>query len=148
MRNVTGQVDETRMKPASRGSPELWRVGSGRVRRISKPRGSGRVGSGQEVFKISRVGSGRVRRFSNLADRVGSGQDVSKFSRVGSGQDVLKISRVGSGRVSTRPARFDPTREKPCSFVACLSHLAIDHKFLWTRSTNRADHACTKREEP
>ena len=31
---------------------------AGRVKRVSKSRGSGRVGSGLEVFKISRVGSG------------------------------------------------------------------------------------------
>ena len=86
MRNDTGQVDLTRMKPASRGSPELWRVGPGRVRRISKFCGSGRVGSGG---------------FQNLAGRVGSGQDVSKFSRVGSGR--VKTSRTShvSGRYNS-----------------------------------------------
>ena len=79
------------MKLASRGSPGLWRVGSGRVRRISKSRGSGPVGSGG--FSKSR-GSGRVGTggFQNLAGRVGSRQDVLNCSRVGSG-------RVGSGRV-------------------------------------------------
>ena len=109
MRNVTGQVDLTRMKPASRGSPGLWPVGSGRVRRISKSRGSGRVGSGQvwsgrvgsgrvgsgrvgsvqEVFKMSRVGS----------DRVGSRRLEILAGRVGSGQDLLK-NAFGSGRIS------------------------------------------------
>ena len=129
MRNVTGQVDLTRMKPAHRGSPELWRVGSGRV-------GSGRVGSG--VFQISRVGSSQAktcrnsrgsgrdgsRRLEILAGRVGSGQDVSKFSpvgsgpvrsrrleilagRIGSGQEVSKLSRVGSGQL-TRPDPLQP----------------------------------------
>ena len=66
-----------------------------RVTRIA----AGRVGSGQGDFKISRVGSGRV--------------ETSRKSR-GSG-------RVGSRRLGnlagdpTRPARFDPTREKPCN---------------------------------
>ena len=87
------------MKPASRGSPGLWPVGSGRVRRISKSRGSGRVGSGrvgsgrvgsvQEVFKMSRVGS----------DRVGSRRLEILAGRVGSGQDLLKNAH-GSGRIS------------------------------------------------
>ena len=126
MGNVTDQVDLTRMKPASRGSPGLWRVGSGRVRRISKSRGSGRVGSGgfhnpagrvgsgQEIFKISRVGSGWVKtcRNSRGSDRVGSGQDVSKFSRVGSGQ----LTQLDP----TRPTRYDPTREKPLFFCVGL----------------------------
>ena len=79
-----GQVDLTRMKPASRGSPELWRVGSGRVRRISKPRGLGRVGSGG---------------FQNLAGRAGSGQDVSKFSWVGSGRVGSRRLEILTGRV-------------------------------------------------
>ena len=108
---------------------------------------SGRVGSGQERFKTSR--SGRVRRFSksrgsgqvgsggfqNLAGRVRSGQEVFKISRVGSGRVItsrnprgsgrvasrrLEFSPVGSGQLarpdSTRPARCDPTRAKPCFF--------------------------------
>ena len=37
-----------------------------------------RVGSGQEVSRISRVGSSRVERFSNLAGRVMSGQEFFK----------------------------------------------------------------------
>ena len=104
MRNVTGQVDLTHMKPAYRGSPGLWRVGSGRVRRISKYRGSGRVGSGGFQNFAGRVGSGRVKTPRNArgSGRVGSGQGVSKFSRIGSGQ-------------LTGPDP-DPTREKPCIF--------------------------------
>ena len=66
------------------------RVGSYRVRRFSKSRGSGRV---------------RSRRLEILVGRVGSGQDVSKLSRVGSGQLTPPDH--------TRLARFDPTREKP-----------------------------------
>ena len=67
------------------------RVGSGR-----------RIGSGQEIFKISRVGSGRVRRFSKSRGlgRVGSGGFQNLPGRVGSGQEVFK-SR-GSGRVGSR----------------------------------------------
>ena len=103
-----GQVDLISMKPASRGSLELWRVRSGRVRRISKPRRSGRVGSGGFQNLAGRVGSGRVGSGRVGSGRVGSG-------RVGSGQDVSKFSRVGSGQLTrpdpTRPAKFDPTRE-------------------------------------
>ena len=82
-----------------------------RVTWCSKCHGSGRIGSGQEVFKISDgsgrvgsrgfqiswVGSGRVKTFSNLTGRVGSGQEVMKISRVGSGHDSREAghSRVG-----------------------------------------------------
>ena len=55
----------------------------------------GRVGSGQEVFKISRIGSGRVKRYSNIADRVRSGLRVVRISQAGSGQDFFKS--YGSG---------------------------------------------------
>ena len=51
--------------------------------------GSGRVGSGQAVFKILRVGSGPVKRISNLAGRVRSGQ-------VGSRGDEKLTGRVRS----------------------------------------------------
>ena len=86
---------------------------------------TGRIGKGLKDFKTSRVGSGRVRRFSTIS-RVGSGR-VRRFSKsrgsVGSGR--VKTSRnsrgsgrVGSGRVGrTRPAGFDPTREKPWYFA-------------------------------
>ena len=46
--------------------------------------GSGRVGSGPEIFKISRIRSGRVKRLVNAVGRVGSGQEASRISRVGS----------------------------------------------------------------
>ena len=61
--------------------------GPGRVRSGGFQNLAGRVGSGQEGFKISRIGSGRVKRFSKSrgSGRVGSGQDVSKVSRVESG---------------------------------------------------------------
>ena len=58
---------------------------AGRVRGVSKCRGSGRVGS--MCFKISRVGSGQELLKSCGSGRVGSGRDVSKYSRVGSGHD-------------------------------------------------------------
>ena len=60
---------------------------------------AGRVGSGQEVFKILRVRSGPVVRCCTIARRVGSGRVGSGgfgISRVGSG-------RVGSGRVGSGP---------------------------------------------
>ena len=68
---------------ASRGSPGLWRVGSGRVRRFSN--------------LADRVG---LRRLEILAGRVGSGQDVSKSSRVGSGRVNTSRNSHGPGRVS------------------------------------------------
>ena len=150
-------------------SPELWRVGSGRVRRISNPRGSGRVGSGgfqnlggrdgsgEEAFKISRVGSGRVktsrnsrgsgrvgsRRLEILTCRVGSGQDVSKFSRVGSGRVKTSRNSHGSGRLGrvsrldpTRPARFDPTREKPCFFFSGFAEIRVRISFRCRHPTS------------
>ena len=91
-----GQVDLTRMKRAPCGSPGLWRVGSGRVRRISKSRGSGRVGSGQEDFKFPRVGTGRVRSF-----RKSRGSGWVGTSRVKTSRNSCGSGRVGSGRVKT-----------------------------------------------
>ena len=60
----------------------------GRIRRVSKCRGSSQVGSGQETFEMSRVGSSRVNTLSILAGRVGSGR-VKRFqiSPVESGHD-------------------------------------------------------------
>ena len=68
------------------------RVGSGRVRKLPKSRGSGRakrlsklagrVRSGQEFFQISRVGSGRVEFFFNLTGQVGSRGDEKLTGRV------------------------------------------------------------------
>ena len=134
MRNVTGQVDLTRTKPASISRVTrivAGRVGSGQEHFKTSRVGSGRVGSGgfqnlagrvvsgQEVFRISRVGSGRVRSFSKSrgSGRVGSRRLEILAGRVGSGQDVSKFSRVGSSQLTrpepTRSARFDPTREKP-----------------------------------
>ena len=102
--HLTGPVDPTRIKPAPHGSLIVCLVGSGRVKRLSKYRGSGQEafkshGSGRvgpKVFNISRVGSGRVRGLQFLAGGVRSGQDMSKFSGVG--------SDIGSA---------DPTRPDP-----------------------------------
>ena len=72
---------------------------AGRIKGVSKSRGSGRVGSLR--FITSRVGSGQEVSKSRRSGRVGSvGFKIS--GRVGSGRVVskgLKISRVGSGRV-------------------------------------------------
>ena len=102
----------------------FWRVMTrpgGRVRRVRKCRGpgrinsgsagnvtgwvgrvnkfsifAGRVGSDQDLFKSD--GSGRVKRFSNITGRVESGHDVFKMSRVGSDHDPsdTRHSNVGS----------------------------------------------------
>ena len=62
------------------------RVVAGRV-------GSCRVGSSQDVFKISQVG-------------VGVGQDIDNKPRVGSGPDPTRSDPI-------RPVRFDLTRQQP-----------------------------------
>ena len=80
---------------------------AGRVKGVSKSRGSDRVGSLR--FKISRVGSGRFKRFpkSRGSGRVGSGQEASKSRGSGRvGSRGFKISRVGSVRVK----RFSKSR--------------------------------------
>ena len=70
---------------------------------IPPPVGSGRVGSGQELFEIQRVGLGRV----------GSGWVRVGTSRFGPGKP-FQISRVGPGHLDPiRPARSDPNRYKP-----------------------------------
>ena len=70
---VTGPVDLTRVKPVSHGSIGMCRVAPGRVNSFSNI--TGRVGSGQEVFKISRVRSGRVKTSKKLR---GSGRVTLK----------------------------------------------------------------------
>ena len=86
----------------------MLRAGSGWVRKCFLNL-TGRVGSGQEVFKSrgsglvlksygsGRVGSGQVKNSSNFTGRVRSGQEVMKSSRVGSGHDPRETghSRVG-----------------------------------------------------
>ena len=73
---------------------------SGRVKRSSKSRGSGRVES--TYLQIWRVGSGRVvfdptREKPCLFPGLFAGHDPTRYS----GQKVFKISRVGSGRVGS-----------------------------------------------
>ena len=78
------------------------------------------------MFEIPRGVSCRVNMFSNIAGRVGSGQQIFKSrgsgcrvglrglsknlaGQVGSGQDIyINIFRL---RETTRPVRFDLTRE-------------------------------------
>ena len=69
-----GSADPTRMKLAPHGSFGVWRVGSDRVNKLSNL--AGRVGSGQEASKSH--GSGRVgsRRLENFAGRVGSADRI------------------------------------------------------------------------
>ena len=82
------------------------RVGSSRV-------GSGRVRSGG--FQSPWIGSGRVRRFSNLADRIGSGQELFETLRVGSVRVRSKhLKSLADPIRPTQPMRFDPAREEPC----------------------------------
>ena len=51
---------------------------SGRVRKVSKSLGSGRVGLGGVQNINGRVGSGRVRSGRVGSGRVGSGEEISK----------------------------------------------------------------------
>ena len=70
---------------------------AGRVRRVSKSRESGRVGSRQLKLFAGLVGSGQEVLKFNGSGRIGSrGFEVS---RVGSGQEVFEMSRDGSDRV-------------------------------------------------
>ena len=104
------------------------RAGSGQE--IFKSHGTGRVGSGQEVFKThgtGRVGSGQ--EVSNLTGQDGSGRVGSggfqisrdRTGRVGSGS--FQISRDGTGRVgsgqevfkSRGSGRITPTPSDPCN---------------------------------
>ena len=83
---------------------------AGRIKGVSKSRGSGRVGSSR--YKISRVGSGRVKRFSKSRGSGRVGSKCFKISRVGSGR-VKRFSKSrGSGRVMTREIRVT-SRVKP-----------------------------------
>ena len=54
------------------GFSQVMTRSAGRIKRVSKSRGSGRVGSGQEVFRISRVGSGHDPRDTGHV----AGQDI------------------------------------------------------------------------
>ena len=79
----------------------ISRVGSVRVKKSSKSRGSGRVGSGRvgpRGFKISRVGSGRVKRFSKSQ---GAGRVMTREVRVTRGSSEHD-PRVVFGRTAGR----------------------------------------------
>ena len=104
--------------PTRESGQEVLRISwvESRVRKCSKTRGSGQVGSGsvqnlsragsrafqvrgrwgQECFKSH--GSSRVNNFSDFTGRVRSAPEVMKSSRVGSGNDPRETghSRVGS----------------------------------------------------
>ena len=85
---------------------KISRFGSDRVKRFSNI--TGRVGLRQEFLEygvLGWVGSGRV----------GSGQAVSKISRVGSGQvKTIFADRDGSADPTrSNPIRSDPTRPDP-----------------------------------
>ena len=69
----------------------MLRVGSGRIRRCSKCHGSGRVGSGQAIFKFHGSARGGSRGF--------------QISRVGSGRFMRCFKCHGSGRIMTREIR-------------------------------------------
>ena len=101
MRYITGPVDP---KPAPHGSLGVWRVGSGSANRLSKSRGSGRVGSGGFQYLTGRVRSGEEILQSRGSGRVGSRRLEFLAGRVGSADPT--------GPDPTRPARFDLTREK------------------------------------
>ena len=81
---------------SSRPDPHETRIS--RVTRIV----AGRVGSGQEDFKISRVGSGRVRRLSKSRGpgRIGSRHFEILAGRVGSVRVKTSRNSRGSGRDS------------------------------------------------
>ena len=105
---MTRPADRFKRVSKSRGSGrvgslrfKISRVGSGPVKRFSKSRGSGRVGS--RGFKISRVGSGRV----------GSGQEVFKISRVGSGHDPQDTGHFAGQAIMTRELFWTDLRVKP-----------------------------------
>ena len=87
------------------------RVGSRRVKRLSKSCGSGQVES--RDFKISRVGSCRINRFQSLAVRVGSGQEVVKISRVGSGHDLRDTKHFAGQAIMTRELFWADPGVKP-----------------------------------
>ena len=125
MKNVTGQVGLTRCKPASRGSPGLWLIGSGKVRRISKYVGLDRGRRGRfQIFagrvRSGRVVSGQVGSCRIVSGRVGSGRVGSGrvgSGRVGSGR--VGSGRVGSGRVGS--GRVDPAVRLSSSHTSSTS---------------------------
>ena len=99
---------------------KISRVGSGRVGSRSFLNLAGRVGSGRVAsrgFKISRVGSGRVKRFQNLVGRVGSGQEVFQISRVGSGHDPRDTGHFAGQAKMTRELFWANPRVKPADLA-------------------------------
>ena len=125
--DILGKVRGTKDQPTDRGiyalTRDVWALTHEKCHGSSRPDPhetrisrvtrivAGRVGSGQENFKISRVGSGRVGRFSKSrgSGRVGSRRLKILAGRIGSGQDGSKFSRVGSGQM----IRPDPIRPDP-----------------------------------
>ena len=110
------------------------RVGSGNY--VLKYHGPGQVGS--RVFKISRVGSDRVNRASKSrgSGRVGSGRVGSrgfKISRVESGRVKSFLKSRGSGRVMTRELFLGDSRvehaDLACGF-AFFKHIAACRRVL------------------
>ena len=90
-----------------------YRITAGPFTGHDLTRGSGqegfkmsRDGSGQEVLETSRVGSVQVDKFSNIAGRVGSGEDVFKYhgsDRVGSRGFQILTSIQSSTAKPNRP---------------------------------------------
>ena len=91
---------------------KILRVGSGQ--KVSKSRGSGRVGLG-DFQNLARVGSGQVERFQNLAGRLMSGQELFKISRVGSDHDPR----------DTGHSQVKPPRPAGCFWLARRSNPRI-----------------------
>ena len=125
--NKTSPAMKKEKKGKKQGFSRVMTRPAGRVQGVSKSRGSGRVGSlrfitsrvgsGQEVSKISRVGSGRVKRLQNLAGRVGSGQEVFKILRVGSGHDPRDTGHFADQAVMTRELFWADPRVKPADLA-------------------------------
>ena len=90
---------------------------AGRVKGVLKSRGSGRVGSGH--YGLKSHGSGWVgsRGFQNLACRVGSDQEVFKISRVGSGHDPRDTGHSAGQAIMTRELFWADPRVKPADLA-------------------------------
>lgn len=74
----------------------MGRVGSGQE--VFKARGSGQVGP-KTLNSTGRLGSGRVKNSALQTSRVGSGQEVMRISRVGSGHDPREMGHSWVGPV-------------------------------------------------
>ena len=73
---------------------------AGRVKGVSKSRGSG-----------------RVKMLQNLAGRVGSGQEVFNISRVGSGHDPRDTGHFASQAIMTRELFWADPRVQPADLA-------------------------------